>query len=190
MDSNAGHIFAPLVDQLIHDIFRCPHKQLKNVDDLHQLLCNTHCVVGFIGTEFLRNKAHGVMYNKKNELVGWNWSTLPVIGKVPNKDWAYALPIFAATTPFGNCNILSLGTVLKRIMTHGTNHKLEHVECLLVCMDLWLCLVFGLVCNVPVSATHLDTLYDVFKILIYPCLFQNTVNCKFFHKIAIVSKEL
>ena len=101
-DPHAGHIFGPLVDQLIHNLFRYPHKQLKNLDNLCQLLCNTYCTVGFIDTEFLRNKTHGIMHDKKNELVGWNWSTLPVTGKVHNKDWAYALHIFELTTPFGN----------------------------------------------------------------------------------------
>ena len=95
---------------------------------------------------------HGIMCDKKNELVGWNRSTLPTVRKVPHKDWAHALYLFAATIPFRNCDILPLGTVLKGFMGHAAKHKLPNIDDLLDCVNLWLYLVFGLVCNVPVSA--------------------------------------
>ena len=44
VDPDAGHVFAPLVDQLIHNLFRCPRKQLKNLDNL----CVNFCAISIV----------------------------------------------------------------------------------------------------------------------------------------------
>lgn len=136
-------VFSKPVDDLLNSIQNVKYKHLDSVEYLISLAIQIHKKFLEMNDESL----HSLMYEEKNDLVGWNRS-VHNNKWVYGKRWAYTIYAMGAMIPFGHFNIPLFNKFFSSLVMYAReNPTVINYETMIREVDLLFMLIFGSVMN-------------------------------------------